>query len=102
MTRQIIIKCPNCQAAYRLTARSTPARVRCKLCRTTFSPPPPPPPSYEPDFEDTVLNWLLEADDAEAKTIKRPRIISSRAEPLETPPQPTPAQELRTAPSPSS
>jgi predicted Zn finger-like uncharacterized protein len=101
MTRQIIIKCPNCQAAYRLTARSTPARVRCKLCRTTFRPPPPPS-SYKPDFEDTVLNWLLEADAAEAKTIKRPRIISSRAEPLETPPQPTPAQELRTAPSGSS
>jgi hypothetical protein len=50
--------------------------VRCKLCKTTFRTGTPIS-APDTDFEDTVFNWLVEADEAEATAVPRPRIVSS-------------------------
>ena len=105
MAGHIIVKCPTCQATYRLPVGSTAKHVRCKLCKTAFHITTPSAPlPQNPGFDDTVLNWLAEIDAEEARATPPPRIIGrpGRAEiPVPgriSPPQPQPTPEPRPQP----
>jgi hypothetical protein len=105
MPGHIIVKCPTCQATYRLAVGPTQKHIRCKLCKTAFHvTTPSTPQAQRPGFDDTVLNWLAEIDEQEAQATPRPRIISSRpARPVAvpgriSPPKPEPAPDPRPQP----
>lgn len=91
MAEHLLIRCPSCRTTYRLGTSAIRRRVRCKLCKTAFevNAAPAPPAS----FDETVLNWLAELDEAENRAMPRPRIISAGSAS-----QPPSADQAKTAP----
>ncbi len=65
--------CSNCGAKYRLPVEYQGRRARCKKCGEKFEVP------KTKTLEDSVLDWLSEAEEKEAEereTVSRPRVIS--------------------------
>ncbi len=64
--------CPKCAAKYRLPVEFQGRRARCKKCGEKFAVP------RTKTLEDSVLDWLSEAEEQEQKEeiVARPRVIS--------------------------
>jgi len=62
--------CSNCGAKYRLPVEFQGRRARCKKCGAKFDVP------RVKSLEDSVLDWLSEAEQKEEETIAQPRVIS--------------------------
>jgi len=62
--------CSNCGAKYRLPAEYQGRRARCKKCGEKFEVP------RVKSLEDSVLDWLAEADEREEGAVAQPRVIS--------------------------
>ena len=65
--------CSNCGAKYRLPVEFQGRRARCKKCGEKFEVP------REKTLEDSVLDWLSEAEEKEREeeeAVTRPRVIS--------------------------
>jgi PHP family Zn ribbon phosphoesterase len=64
--------CPKCGAKYRLPVEFQGRRARCKKCGDKFEVP------RTKTLEDSVLDWLSEAEAEEEKeqAVARPRVIS--------------------------
>jgi len=70
--------CPNCGAKYRLPAETAGRAARCKKCGAKFVVP------AERSLEDSVLDWLDEADTDREEAVDQPRVISMPKEQAET------------------
>ncbi len=70
MSEPISCKCPDCGAKYRLPAEVQGRSVRCKKCQSKFKVP------KRDNLEDSILDWLTEADPEEETTTYEPRVIS--------------------------
>jgi len=76
-------RCGECGAKYRLPTEYQGRTARCKKCGAKFKVPVP----ADKTLEDSVLDWLNEADtaaDAEDDTVSKPRVISFDAEKAQT------------------
>lgn len=65
--------CSHCGAKYRLPIEFQGRRARCKKCGEKFEVP------KTKTLEDSVLDWLSEADEQEQaleETVAQPRVIS--------------------------
>ena len=70
--------CSHCGAKYRLPVEFQGRRARCKKCGEKFEVP------KQKTLEDSVLDWLSEAEEKEReeeKVVARPRVISIPKEP---------------------
>lgn len=66
-------KCSSCGAKYRLPVEYQGRRARCKKCGEKFEVP------RTKTLEDSVLDWLSEAEEQERKqeeTVAQPRVIN--------------------------
>ena len=67
--------CPKCGAKYRLPVECQGRRARCKKCGEKFEVP-----RQEKTLEDSVLDWLAEAEEKERELeeeeVARPRVIN--------------------------
>ena len=66
--------CDNCGAKYRLPIEYQGRKVRCKKCGEKFSAP-----KEEKTLEDSVLDWLTEAEEESAEKeeqVAQPRVIN--------------------------
>jgi tRNA(Ile2) C34 agmatinyltransferase TiaS len=70
--------CPNCGAKYRLPVEFQGRKARCKKCGKRFAVP------RVKSLEDSVLDWLSEADEKEEETVAQPRVISIPKESAES------------------
>lgn len=61
--------CSQCGAKYRLPVEFGGRTARCKKCNAKFEVP------KDKGLEDSVLDWLSEADEEE-KVVEQPRVIS--------------------------
>lgn len=84
MAGHIVVKCPTCQTTYRISAKYQDKRLRCTMCKNSFQVATPPSHA-SPDFDDTVVGWLVELDRASENQPPQPRIISSRTNPARSP-----------------
>lgn len=78
MSDGIRMTCPNCGARYRLPAETAGRAARCKKCGEKFVVP------AEKSLEDSVLDWLDEADTEREEAVSQPRVISMTKEEAET------------------
>jgi hypothetical protein len=62
--------CSHCNAKYRLPAEFAGRTARCKKCGEKFDVP-----KGEKSLEDSVLDWLSDADETE-EVIEQPRVIN--------------------------
>jgi transposase-like protein len=63
--------CPKCGAKYRLPVEFQGRSARCKKCGEKFKVP------QEKTLEDSVIDWLSEADEREREeAVAQPRVIS--------------------------
>lgn len=79
MSDKIQATCSSCGAKYRLPVEYAGRTARCKKCGTKFAVP------AEHTLEDSVIDWLRDADDEEA--VAKPRVIDV---PKSDTPEPTP------------
>ncbi len=63
-------ECSKCGAKYRLPVEAAGRTARCKRCGETFSVP-----KADKSLEDSVLDWLMDADPTEAD-VDTPRVIN--------------------------
>ena len=65
-------RCGNCGAKYRLPVEFQGRKARCKKCGEKFGVP-----KKKKTLEDSVLDWLSEAEEAEREEVAaQPRVIS--------------------------
>lgn len=70
MAEFIKCNCGSCGAKYRLPVEFGGRTARCKKCGGRFEIP------AQKSLEDSVLDWLSEADAAtEEQTVEKPRVI---------------------------
>jgi hypothetical protein len=62
--------CTACGAKYRLPVEFGGRTARCKKCDAKFEVP------KEKGLEDSVLDWLSEAEGTEEEVVEKPRVIS--------------------------
>lgn len=63
--------CSACGAKYRLPAEFGGRSARCKKCGEKFEVPKP-----DQTLEDSVLDWLKDAEEVEEEAVEKPRVIS--------------------------
>lgn len=69
--------CPKCGQKYRLPVEYQGRHARCKKCSEKFEVP-----KTEKSLEDSVLDWLNEAEEQEAEAPpEQPRVITVKREP---------------------
>lgn len=74
MSELIKCACPKCGQKYRLPIEYQGRHARCKKCGDKFEVP-----KLEKDLEDSVLDWLSEADETEKENVPdRPRVITMK------------------------
>ena len=70
MSETIKCTCSHCAAKYRLPFEAQGRRAKCKRCGETFEVP-----KAHTSLEDSIIDWLTEADPEEETTVQ-PRVIS--------------------------
>lgn len=63
-------RCAHCGAKYRLPLEAQGRTARCKKCGEKFAVP-----KKDKTLEDTVLDWLSEAEEQE-EAVAQPRVIN--------------------------
>ncbi len=69
MSDLIRCRCSSCGAKYKLPVEFQGRIARCKKCGAKFEIP------REKSLEDSVLDWLMEAETEEQETVEKPRVV---------------------------